>query len=187
ALLANDADPLGTRLVDKLPLSLVRLQYFRQLFPDALVVVCLRDPRDLVWSNYLQDFSANPFAAEATDLKRAADLVATTLDLWLAWRDDPPMRTIELRYEDVTTNPEKAMRGVLDGMGLPWDPAVTTPHVQAATRPIRTPSYHDVGKPVHEGAQARWRKVLPYLEPVLDQLAPYVEAFGYPPTPAQVT
>ncbi|MEM6930004.1 MAG: sulfotransferase, partial [Myxococcota bacterium] len=185
-LLASDVDPVGTRLVDKLPLSLVRLQYFRQLFPDALVVVCLRDPRDLVWSNVLQDFSANPFAAEATDLARAADLVAATLDLWLAWRDDPPMRTIELRYEDVTADPEASMRRVLDGMGLAWDPAVAAPHLQVA-RPIRTPSYLDVGKPIHKGAQARWRKVLPYLEPVLEPLAPYVEAFGYEPTPARVS
>ncbi len=180
--LASNADANGIRLVDKLPLSIVRLHWFRLLFPDALLLTCVRDPRDLVWSNYLQDSAANPFAAETTDLASTAELVATVLELWLAWREDPPLRTIEVRYEDVTTDPEATMRPVIEAMGLEWEASVTTPHLHSRRRPIRTPSYHDVGKPIHAGAQGRWRKVRSHLEPVLPRLDAVVRRLGYAPT-----
>ncbi|MEN0062657.1 MAG: sulfotransferase [Myxococcota bacterium] len=171
-----------THLVDKLPLSLVRLPWLRALFPDALVVLCLRDPRDIVWSNFLQDYAPNSFSAETTSLTSTASFVAETLRLWLAWRDEPPLRTLVLRYESTVADPEAAMRRVLDAMDLPFNPAVTRPH-ELVPRPIRTPSYLDVNQPIHQGASERWRQLLPFLNPVRTVLEPVVTALGYPPTP----
>lgn len=169
----------GTVLVDKLPLSLVRLHWLARLFPDATLVVCLRDPRDVVWSNYVQDYAPNPFSIESTSLRGIAELVAATLEGWLAWRADPPLHTVELSYEATTRDPETAMRSVLEAIELPFDEAVLDSHRGSQHRVIRTPSYHDVSQPIHTKAQGRWRDFADELAPVLPVLEPVIEAFGH--------
>lgn len=176
--------PDAAVVVDKLPLSLVRMQYLSRLFPDAKMVMVVRDPRDALWSNFLQDYEPNPFTMEATDLDQVTRLVDSTLRLWVQWRDAPPLPAVEVVYEDLVDDPEPTMRRVLQHIGVPWNGAVLTHYEQAASRRIRTPSYHDVSQPLYTSAVGRWRQYRRHLEPYLARLDEVAEALGYGPLDA---
>ncbi|HKD23774.1 MAG TPA: sulfotransferase, partial [Rhizomicrobium sp.] len=51
-------------LVDKQPFNTVRLPLIARLFPDARILFCLRDPRDVVLSCFRRRFTANAANAE---------------------------------------------------------------------------------------------------------------------------
>ncbi|MEN0060947.1 MAG: sulfotransferase [Myxococcota bacterium] len=170
----------GGRLLDKLPLSIVRLQWLARLFPDAQVIVCLRDPRDAAWSNFLQDYPLNAFAAEATDLDQIAELVDLVYQIWLAWRDTPPLSMVEVRYEALTDNPQVALTPVLDALELPFDEAVLSVARRRQARDSPTPSYHDVTRPIYGHARGRWRALQSHLAPIVGRLEAVSVALGYP-------
>ncbi len=169
-------------LVDKLPLSLVRMHYLSQLFPDGKMIVVVRDPRDALWSNFLQDYEPNPFTAACTDLGETARLIDLTLRLWEQWRDHPPLPALEVRYEELVTAPEPTVRRLLAHVGVEYSDRCLAFHEQAATRSIKTPSYQDVSKPLYSQAAGRWRHYEAWLAPHLPRLDHVVRAFGYPPT-----
>lgn len=168
-------------LVDKLPLNLVHLDYLEHLFPDARVVVMVRDPRDVLLSNYFQDYAPNPAMVQFTDLERGARALAQVLDLWLSRRECLTLPWREQRYEDLVADLEPQARALLDHAGLPWHPTVLRHHEGARQRVISTPSRYDVARPVYRDAVARWRRLAHHLEPVLGVLEPWAVELGYPP------
>ena len=93
----------------------------------------------------------------------------------------PRMRnaSLELRYEDFVHDLPGAARRVLDFVGAPWDERVIRFHEHAMKKPVRSPSYADVVKPVFNRAVGRWRNYQRYLEPWLSKLEPFIKAYGY--------
>jgi hypothetical protein len=62
---------------------------------------------------------------------------------------------------------------------LPWDEKVLRFHEHAQSRPVLSPTYAAVARPVHGRAIGRWRRYAEYIEPILPILEPFVKAFGY--------
>ena len=170
--------PVGGRFVDKFPLNLVHLPAIRLLFPDAAVVLVLRDPRDVVLSNFMQDFVPNEAMIHSTSLAGAAALYDRVMGLWRAWAPRFPDVHV-LRYEDLVDDLEGEARRLLGFLGVPWDPLVLDYHRQAAGRRISTPSHQDVTKPIFRRSSGRWRRYEAQMAPVLPLLAPHVQALGY--------
>jgi hypothetical protein len=87
-----------------------------------------------------------------------------------------------LHYEDLIGSPETEMRRLIGFLELPWAPQVLDHRAAALQRGfIPTPSYSQVGQPLHQGSRDRWRRSAAYLEPYLPQLLPHIHAFGYEP------
>ena len=59
-------------LVDKLPLNLALLPLIHLLFPEARIIIALRDPRDVILSCFMQHFRAPEFALMCRDLPTLA-------------------------------------------------------------------------------------------------------------------
>lgn len=171
--------PDGGRHVDKLPLNLVHLPLVCTLFPDAPVIVALRDPRDVCLSCLMQWFALNPGMRNFLTLEGTAGYYAQVMDLWLHVRDMLPLPFVEIRYEDTVHDLEIQARRLLDLLGLAWDPGVLEFHEKARERYIRTPSFAAVTEKVHTRAVGRWRNYETHLAPVMEVLRPFVEAFGY--------
>ena len=85
------------------------------------------------------------------------------------WRETTPVRLLEVRYEDLVTEPDAGVRALLDFVGLPFEEACLHPH--ANRRHVNTASYAQVQEPIHAGAVGKWRT---YAE----ALAPLAEALG---------
>src|SRR5262249_48097527 len=113
--------PAGRCFVDKLPLNIVHLGFVRRLFPEAPVLVALRDPRDVVLSCFMQSFLVNDAIANFAKLGDAARLYAAVMDLWWHYRENAGLRFFEYRYEDLVADPRATLERVASFLGLSWD------------------------------------------------------------------
>jgi tetratricopeptide (TPR) repeat protein len=170
----------GRILVDKLPLNIVYLGLINVIFPEARVIVALRDPRDVCLSCFMQYFELNEAMIHFCSMPAAARFYADVMGLWLHQRSFLTLRFAEIRYEDTVGDLEGQARRILDVLGVPWDDAVLSFQESARERFISTPSYAAVSEKVHTRAVARWKRYEDVIEPeVFTTLAPFVTAFGY--------
>jgi hypothetical protein len=102
---------------EKTPEHTSHLPAIRQLFPSAKIVVLYRDGRDV--------------AVSLSKMLWASPDVYVNFVVWLyySWVLRPEMAPGRpdvycARYEDVVAAPEKAFRGILGFLGLPYEPAV---------------------------------------------------------------
>jgi Flp pilus assembly protein TadD len=167
------------RLLDKLPLNLIELGPIQRLFPEARIIVALRDPRDVVLSCFMQDFQLNDAMANFLDLGDAARLYDAVMSLWRHYRGTISLAWHQYRYEDLVDDPGAVTRGVFQFLDLPWDPAVLDWRSRQTGRFIATPSRHAVTEPLNRRAIGRWRRYARQMAPVLPLLAPYVAEYGY--------
>ncbi|UCD76866.1 MAG: sulfotransferase [Phycisphaerales bacterium] len=166
-------------LVDKNPLHLIDIGLINVLFPEARVIVALRDPRDVCLSCFMQLFSLNTAMINFLTWENTARFYDEVMDLWLHLRDMLTIRFIEIRYEDSVVDLESQARRILDLLGLDWDERVLSFHEKAKQRYVSTPSFAAVTEKIYTRATNRWRNYEKHYEPVMKHLQRYVDAFGY--------
>jgi hypothetical protein len=169
----------GRLLVDKNPELTMLLPLVACVFPEMKIVFALRDPRDVVISCFMQQLPLNPVSVHYLTLEGTAKKYAKTMQAWLKIRGMLRNSWIEIRYEDMVKDLECQARKVLDFLDLPWDERVLEYHRRAQSKHVHSPTYEAVTKPVYASSVARWRNYATQLEPHMDILQPFVEAFGY--------
>lgn len=166
-------------LLDKLPLNMVHLPLVSAIFPDSKILVALRDPRDVCLSCYQQSFSLNAAMANFVDLKDTAKLYTEVMELWLLMREKLSLNWIEYRYEDLVDDFDSVTRRIFNFLELKYPEQAANYH-EDTNRALLTPSYQDASKPVYKRSKARWMNYEKHLAPIVPQLQPYIESFGYP-------
>lgn len=179
AFFALAAAQPGKRVLHKMPIDLLHLGLVDRVFAGAPVIQALRDPRDTVLSGFFQNMELSPAMLNWTDPKQLAVATHGLLTLGRRWAQLPTLNLRVQRYDRLTDDPEPEMRSLVEHAGLPFTESVVRFHEQAKSRSIATPSSHEVVKPVHRAARARWRRYERWLEPVLPILAPSLEAHGF--------
>lgn len=167
------------RLVDKLPLNIMELGLIHRLFPDAKIVVALRDPRDVCLSCYMQSFELNQAMVNFLDLGNTTQLYAAVMGLWCQYRALLNLDAFIYRYEDLVDDIEGMARRLLEFLDEPWDPTVLRYHEIAKTQYANTPSYQNVTLPIYRKAIGRWRNYEKQLAPHMTALQPFLDEFGY--------
>ena len=143
AFLGNADEHGKTRWGDKTPIYVRSIPLLDALWPDARFVHLIRDGRDVALS-YLS-LHWGPDTVWAAARKWRADVEAGI-------RDGQPLGTdryVELRYEDLVTDPAGALRAVCALAGLPFAEAMLDP---AARRDHPTLAPEE-GRPSHARAQ----------------------------------
>lgn len=171
----------GRILVDKLPLNLIALPAIARIFPDALIIFALRDPRDAVLSAYQQRFGVNTAMAQMLELESAGRYYDAAMTLALRCREKLTLRVHEVRYEEVVANLEGAARGLAAFLDVAFEPAMLDFTATARRRDINTPSARQVVQPLYAYAVGRWRAYATHFAPVLPLLNRWAERLGYPP------
>ncbi len=166
-------------VIDKMPLNIIDIGLIWRLYPQAPIVLALRHPCDVVLSGFMQAFRPNEAMVHFGAIESTARLYASVMDLWLRYRAILPIATASIRYEDLVADFEGETERLLDFLGVGWDDAVRDYREHARTRPISTPSYHQVVQPLYTRSIGRWQHYRPELETVLPLLKPFVQAFGY--------
>ncbi len=173
-------EPIGDRVhLDKNPPLTLLLPGFLRLFPDARLLIALRDPRDVVVSCFMQYLPLNTNSVCYLTLERTAKRYAHDMGLWLKLRNLVCAPWLEVQYEECVKDLETAARRALGFLDLPWDPQVLLYRQRMAGKAVSSPTYEAVSKPLYTSAIARWKNYQKYLEPCLDTLQPLVAAFGY--------
>jgi hypothetical protein len=107
-----------TRWAEKDPTYTLHLPFIEELFPDAVYVHLLRDGHDVVASFKDRWGYASAARAARTEWARYVD---SARDLGAHLPDD---RFLELRYEELVTNPESQGQRLFEFLGEPWDASV---------------------------------------------------------------
>ena len=168
-------------LVDKLPLNIVDLGLANLLFPDAKVVVALRDPRDACLSCFMQNFGASDAMANFLDIKTTDKAYARVMGLWVHYKEVLTMPFMEYRYEDLVEDFHHTTHRIIDFIGLSWSKDIELYREQAAGRFIATPSYRDVTSQLYTRASGRWQRYERSLEGQLPETSSLIAELGYEP------
>jgi tetratricopeptide (TPR) repeat protein len=169
----------GQELVDKLPLNILNLWLIQALFPQAKILLALRDPRDVCLSCFTNLFRLGAGLAGFPTLESAARLYAAVMRHWLTAQARLPLNSHVFRYEDMIEDLAGEAKGLIAFLGLPWEDSVLDYRSKAEQRYIVTPSYHQVVQPLYSSSLARWRRYPEAWAPVQPILAPFIERFGY--------
>jgi hypothetical protein len=171
--------PNGRLLIDKNPSLTRSVPAFVRVFPEAKLLVALRDPRDVCLSSFIQPLPLGKISSLFLTLEGTAQEYASHMGIWRAAAPWLGGCFLEVRYEDVVADLEGVARKVIEFLGAGWDERVLRFNEFAGRKLVRSPTYAAVTKPISKGAVGRWRNYQKYLEPCLEALAPFVKAFGY--------
>lgn len=172
--IGRHAPASALRLVDKAPLNFFHLGLVALTFPNARVVWCRRDPRDVAISIHGENFALD--APMATSMEAIGHYINAQHRLMRHWQDVLPLPILELEYESLVSSPEPQARRVMEFLDLPWDPACLSFH--KSDRGVQTPSRWQVRQPMHTRSIGRWRHYEELLPPLLKALDPRMGSAG---------
>ncbi len=155
-------------ITDKMPSNYYFLGLIHLALPNAKIIHTVRDPVDTCLSCFSKLFSAEQ--NHTYDLGELGRYCRRYERLMAHWRRVLPADSfLDVPYEEVVADLEKAARRIIAHCGLPWDDRRLAFH--KTQRPVRTASATQVRRPIYKSAVGRWRV---YEE----QLAPLLAALG---------
>ena len=159
-------NPKAERITDKLPNNFRLVGAIQLALPNAAIVFCRRDLRDVCLSCYQTLFMHGH--AWSDDLVELGRYAAAFSRLMEHWKGVLPGRIFELDYEALVNDPEEQVRRLLAHCGLDWDERCLSFHTNS--RAVRTASLGQVRQPIHGGSVGRWRRYERQLAPLLAAL-----------------
>ncbi len=153
------------RIVDKMPENTLYLGLIAAMFPNAKLIHCRRDPRDLALSCFMTNFGQLRWACDPDHI---ASRIAESNRLMDHWRGVLPIPILEIRYEDVVDDLEAKSRELVAWCGLDWDPNCLDFH--KTRRTVRTASVLQVRQPIYRGSIGRWKNYEKSLAPLFEKL-----------------
>jgi tetratricopeptide (TPR) repeat protein len=153
------------RIVDKMPENTLYLGFIATLFPNAKVIHCRRDVRDVALSCWMLNFAEVRWACDADQI---ASRVSEYQRLMNHWRTALPIPIFELDYETLVADLEGTARKLVAFCGLDWEPACL--EYYRKVRPLRTPSVVQVRQPVYTSSVGRWKNYEHLLAPLFANL-----------------
>ncbi|MBS0194417.1 MAG: sulfotransferase [Proteobacteria bacterium] len=155
----------AARIIDKLPDNFVHLGWLSVAFPNATLIHCLRDPRDVAISCWRAQFSRINWTLE---LDHIAHRIEQHRRIMRHWRAALGTRLVELRYETLVADPEAQLRRLLAAIKLDWHPDVLA-HANRKGY-VRTASQYQVDAAVTARSIGHWRHYEEVLRPILPRL-----------------
>ena len=156
--------PLDRRPIDKAPLNFFHVGLIALLYPEARIVHCLRDPRDVILSIYSENFATDQ--RQATDLADLTRYYAEYQRLMAHWHRLFPGRIDDLVYESVVTGGEAMIQRIIGFSGEDWDDACL--QAGEGRRVVSTLSKWQVRKPMYTSSIGRWKRFGEALAPVFE-------------------
>jgi hypothetical protein len=179
AVIRHGADVAGKVFVDKMPIHLLNLPLIAKLFPDAKILLALRDPRDVVLSCFRHRFEMSPDTFEFLLLDDCARHYTAIMRAAMLYREKLPLDIHLHRYEDMIEDFDSSILAVCDFIGVRWNESMRDFSRGAAVINEKSASAEQVRRGLYKGATGQWRRYRKQLAPVLPILEPWVEHFGY--------
>lgn len=140
---------------DKSPIYAAYMDLIAEIFPTAQFIHLIRDGRDVALSTmeaYQKDrFYVDVYFAARTWKERLRKAFASAARL-------SPDRYYELRYEQLTANPEARLGEICDFLGEVYVPAMAEPHKLAREHVRPTGRHAPVRQPPTTKSLGRWRR-----------------------------
>jgi tetratricopeptide (TPR) repeat protein len=156
---------IADRVIDKMPENYQYVGFLRLLFPQARILHCRRDLRDVAVSCWTTQFRSLPWANDLQDMAARFTQYQRIME---HWHRVLPGVMMDVDYEDMVDDLEAVARRVVAFCGLEWEPACL--EFYRTSRPVRTASVMQVRQPIYRHAVARWRNYEKGLRPLFDRL-----------------
>ena len=157
----------AAKVVDKMPQNFLHLGLAALLFPNTVIVHCVRDPLDTCLSNFFQVFPAGiDFAYNLSDL---GHYYRNYQRLMTHWASLLGRQLLTVYYEELVSNPEGVLRPLLQSLGVAWNDACLSHHDSVGR--VDTLSLYQVRQPLNTGSTERWRNYEKHLAPLRAALA----------------
>jgi len=166
-------------IIEKDPLLTCDLTIPLRLFPEAKIIIPLRDPRDVIISYFFTMVPIGWNSSPAINITEAAKFYHDVMRHWLLFKHRLPWDWIETKYEDLVSDPELEIQRVTDFLGISFDRSMIEPTKRSTKKLISTPTYDDITKPIYTQSAGRWQKYQSYLEPAMAILEPWAKQWGY--------
>jgi Flp pilus assembly protein TadD len=156
----------ASHVTDKLPVNYRHLGLIASLFPKATIIHCRRDPRDVALSCFVEmiALAEDDFAS----LDGIAEAIVTEARLMAHWQALLPRPVLTMDYARLIDDQAGETRRLLDGCGLPFDPACL--RFFETDRTVDTPSRWQVRQPIYTSSRGRWERYAEHLAPLIDRL-----------------
>jgi len=154
-------------ITDKALNNFLYIGMIKLILPNAKIIHCQRDPKDVCLSIFKNCFTKAHMYAY--DLKELGEYYKLYRDLMDYWYNILPETIFDIQYEDIVGNQEDTTRKLLEHCELPWDKACLSFH--QTVRPVRTASAEQVRRPIYNSSVGLWRQYEQHLSPLLNALA----------------
>jgi Tfp pilus assembly protein PilF len=174
--------PRAKRFIDKLPQNFLHLGLIEVLFPEARIINCLRDPRDVCLSCHTKLFggaNSQPFSGDLTHLGRYYTAYQRIMEHWRGATSLPIFSAV---YEDGVGDLETYARELVGFVGLEWNDACL--RFWETKRDVITASTDQVRRPIYTSSIGRWKHFESKLGPLFDSLGMGPEV-SWPPERAE--
>ena len=159
--------------IDKMPNNWANVGLIRTILPSAHIIDTRRHPAGNCLSMWKQHFARGQgFSYDLSDLARYYRDYTQYMEHFSRVEPNLMYRII---YERLVSNSEVEIRGLLDFIGLPFEPACLS--FWKNDRAVRTPSSEQVRQPIFTDAIDHWRNFEPWLNPLLVELAPLIRDY----------
>ena len=172
-------DVRGKVFIDKGPSLTLYIPLLLRLFPDAKILFCVRDPRDVVFGCFRRTFRMNATVFEYTTLASLADFYAKTMTLGQTYIAKLSPALHLHKHEALVADVDTELEALCRFLGVEVDPAMRDVAATASRRDVRTPSARQIREGLNASGVKYWTNYRRHLEAILPVLEPWALAFGY--------
>jgi tetratricopeptide (TPR) repeat protein len=172
----------GKVFIDKHPLNGLKLPLITRLFPEARILLALRDPRDVVLSCFRRRFRMSAPYYEMLTLETAAALYDCVMQITHELIEQLQLRVHVVQLERLIERFENEVGGVCTFLEISWSDRMREFASGARERGVATASGAQLSKGLNAGGVGEWRRFREQLAPVLPTLDKWAARFGYEPS-----
>lgn len=157
-------------IVDKMPGNFLFIGLIRLILPNARIIHCTRDAREVCLSNFRTNFTDDnlPYTYDLDDLIHYYGLYRKLMDHWYSLFGDT---IITVDHASMVRDSEGEIRKLLASCDLEFVPECLEFH--KTKRSVQTASVTQVRQPIYDPTKRGWQKYAEYL-PELHALDKYV-------------
>lgn len=145
---------------DKTPGNYMNIGLIAWLFPNAKVIHCKRNPKDIGFSCFEQNFNSGlSYAYDLGGFVTAYDVYNRMMD---HWNKVAPLEICEIEYEVLVSKSESEAKKLVAFCGLEWDDRCLD--TSRVNRSVQTASFWQVRQPINTASISKWRRYEKHLE-----------------------
>ncbi len=152
-------------ITDKMPDNYMHAGLIMSLFPNAKIINCRRNLRDVALSAYITQFKAIRWANNPEDI---AGRIDGYIRLMKHWEAQMPGKIHDVFYEDSVGDLETAAKGIFNFLDIEYDP--TCLDFQNNKRAVKTASVMQVRQPIYKRSVARWKRYEDHLSDLFEHI-----------------
>jgi hypothetical protein len=160
-------------------MNIIYLAHIKLLFPEAIIIFCERDPRDVCLSCFFQWFHINSSNKHFLRWHDTATFYRQVMDYWLVLRPLLGDSAYTLRYEEFTGDFEGEAKRLFDFLRLSWDDGLLMFQEKNRERYFHTPSNQAIHDGIKAAATPRWHRYPGPIAEVQTLLEPIIRELGY--------